>query len=47
MTIDPCPYCMAETMIRKAFALGGDVEECLDCGYVREVKRKKSGKEVA
>ena len=41
MTPDPCPYCLSETMQRRAFALGGEIEVCLDCGYVREVKRTK------
>jgi Zn ribbon nucleic-acid-binding protein len=36
----PCPYCMSETMIRKINAWGVPHDECLDCGYVREVKRK-------
>ena len=39
--LDPCPYCVSESMIRKMNAFGGVTEECLDCGYVREVKRTK------
>jgi Zn ribbon nucleic-acid-binding protein len=40
MTLDPCPYCMSETMIRKMNAWNREHDECLDCGYVREIKRK-------
>ena len=41
MTPEPCPFCMAETMIRKVNAWLVEHDECLDCGYVREVKRTR------
>lgn len=36
-----CPHCMSETMIEKRDAWGVVRQECLDCGYVREAKRKQ------
>lgn len=37
-----CPHCMSETMIEKVDAWGVVRQECLDCGYVREKKRRSS-----